>query len=153
LIFFLSLSFLAPPSRCVRVRRARQGTSQPGERDEAITRGQRRKSTKSEVFCERCFSQGVCRKNCSCAPLPSPCRCRPRRKGAPPPCSQTRNLQDGGDKFRKKFLCKKQTTSQERSIHARRPAGCAIKATTREDIRMARRTRWIFKCKQNRRGS
>jgi hypothetical protein len=42
-------------------------------------------------------------------------------------CSQTRNLQDGEDKFRKKFLCKKQTNSQEGSIHARRPAGCAIK--------------------------
>jgi hypothetical protein len=85
-------------------------------------------------------------------PLLSPCRRRPRRKGAPPPCSQTRNLQDGGDKFRKKFLRKKQTTSQEKSIHARRPARCAIKATAREYIRMARRTRWLFKCKQNRRG-
>jgi hypothetical protein len=111
------------------------------------------------VFCGRCFLQGVCRKNRSCTPRRRPgSRCsvhaavgqEGKERLRPAPKQET--FKTEGTSSGKKFLRKKQTTSQERSIHARRPAGCAIKATAREDIRMARRTRWLFKCKQNRRG-
>ena len=63
--------------------------------------------------------------------------------------------------FQEKFLCncKKQTTSQEKSIHARRPAGCprtppilALPRLKTQELRKARSRRRLFKCKQNRRG-